>query len=574
MKKKTTTFLAFLISFLVSGQQKPNPVFLENKTYTYNQLIIEYKKLDALSEQMKLFEYGQTDGGFPIHLMVINRNKNFNKPVSSEKGQTVLLIMNGIHPGESEGIDASLFLAQEMAYGRTEIPENVTICIIPVYNVDGMLNRKKYTRTNQNGPEEKGFRGNACNYDLNRDFIKADTRNTFAFYQIYHYWNPDVFLDNHTSNGADYQYTMTLICTQQQKLGGKTAELLHKNMKPFLYADMQKKYWEMAPYVNVYGKSPDEEGYEEFIETPKFSTGYTSLFGTIGFVAETHMLKPYPNRVFATIEFMRTLIDYTKTHVTEIRQARMSDQTIYQTKRTYESNYVVDKSAPSKLKFKGFEAEKIKSSLGNYERTLYNRNKPFTREINYFNFFKPALEVALPKAYIIPQSWIRVIERLKANNITMQRFERDSTITLGVKYITKYESNAKPYEGHHVNSKIGVERKSMPLKILKGDYLVYTNQTGNRYLAEALEPQTEDGFFAWNFFDPILNAKEGFSDYVFEDDAVKLLEENVELRKRFEDWKFANPDKVNSSYEVLNFIFVNSYFYETEHKRVPVYRLE
>lgn len=572
--KKLFHFL-FAISVYQSGfAQNYTNAYQEDKTLNYAQLISEYKKLDAQSDQMKLFEYGETDGGFPIHLLVINKQKNFAKPDRKQNTQTVILIMNGIHPGESEGIDATLLLAQEIARGKTQISEHVTICIIPVYNADGMLNRKKFTRANQNGPEEKGFRGNACNYDLNRDFIKADAKNTFTFYQIFHYWNPDVFLDNHTSNGADYQYTMTLICTQQQKLGGKTAELLHQKMKPFLYDDMQRKNWEMVPYVNIYGKTPDEAGYEEFIETPKFSTGYTALFGTLSFVAETHMLKPYPKRVTATYELMKTMIEYCNAHANDIRTARMADLEQYKNLKVYQSNFEVDKTQVSKLQFKGYEAEKIKSKLGNYERTYYNRERPFTKEINYYNFCKPGIEVSLPKAYIVPQCWLKVIERLEANNILLKRFEHDTLMDLNYYSITKYESSSRAYEGHHINHKTEVEKRLAKIKILKGDYLIYANQTANRYIAEVLDPQTEDGFFSWNFFDPILDRKEGFSDYAFEDDAVRMLDENPNLKLQFEAWKLANPEKTSNSHEVLNFIFTHSPYYEVEYRRFPVFRVE
>ena len=100
------------------------------------------------------------------------------------------------------------------------------IVIIPVYNVGGALNRGSYSRANQNGPEAYGFRGNARNLDLNRDFIKCDSRNARSFNRLFNQWKPDVFVDTHTSNGADYQYVMTLISTQKDRLGGALGEFL------------------------------------------------------------------------------------------------------------------------------------------------------------------------------------------------------------------------------------------------------------------------------------------------------------------------------------------------------------
>ena len=86
---------------------------------------------------------------------------------------------------------------------------------IPVYNVDGALSRQDTSRVNQNGPEAFGFRGNARHLDLNRDFIKADSLNARTFAQVFTRWDPDVMVDTHTSNGADYQHVVTLIATQQ-----------------------------------------------------------------------------------------------------------------------------------------------------------------------------------------------------------------------------------------------------------------------------------------------------------------------------------------------------------------------
>ena len=142
---------------------------------------------------------------------------------------------------------------------------------------------------------------------------------------------------------------------------------------------------------------------------------------------------------------------------------------------------------------------------------------------------------------MISKGWLTVIERLKSNQIEMKKFEKDTSFDVSVQYITHYDCSSKPYEAHHPNYSIQTEKQTMNIKFLKGDYLIPTNQIGSRYLAETLEPKSEDGFFAWNFFDNILHAKEGFSDYVFEDDALKIINENNDLKLKFENWKINNP---------------------------------
>lgn len=554
--------------------QKPNTAYLQNQTLTYDALLAAYRELDSLSPEMKLFEYCCADNGMSVHLLVINKNRNFERPQPNRTNQTVFLVMNGIHPGECEGIDASLLWAQEMCSGKIPIPANTTICIIPVYNVEGMLNRRANVRTNQNGPEEKGFRGNGQNLDLNRDFIKADAHNTLAFYELFHYWQPDVFLDTHTSNGADYQYTMTLIATQKEKLGGAGAAYLYNTMLPALYSDMKLRKWEMIPYVHVFGKSPDENGYDVFIESPRYSSGYAALFGTLSFVAETHMLKPYADRVKATYSLLNSLCDVTNKNSKDIRSTRLTDLKSYINKKQYGTNFRVTKSEPDSILFKGYTTERIPSKIGTYQRLYYNRKKPYARHIPYYHSCHSDYTVSLPQAYIVPQSWQRVLQLLQANQVEVIPLANDTMITCQAWYIKSFQSSATPYESHHYNGSVQAEKKNVTVTFSKGDYIIYTNQTSNRFIAEVLNPMCEDSYFAWNFFDAVLNAKEGFSDYAFEEDADKLLAENPELRKKTEEWKQQNPDKLNNPYEVLGFIFRNSLLYEPEHNRVPVFMIE
>jgi hypothetical protein len=214
------TIVAILLSFfaICRAQAQLTPFELskdKNYTATYAQCIAYYQGLAKQYPQMRLFNYGMTDVGKPLTLVVLSNDKVFDPALIKKQNKRVLLINNGIHPGEPEGIDASMMLTRDLLKKHL-LPKNVVVCIIAVYNIDGCLNRG-LSRINQNGPEAYGFRGNYRNLDLNRDFIKVDSRNALAFEQILNTWQPEVFLDNHTSDGADYQYVMTLIETQKDK---------------------------------------------------------------------------------------------------------------------------------------------------------------------------------------------------------------------------------------------------------------------------------------------------------------------------------------------------------------------
>ncbi|HPH85127.1 MAG TPA: M14 family zinc carboxypeptidase [Ferruginibacter sp.] len=180
---------------------------------TYAEAIGWYKALDLETSKLTVKEMGTTDAGYPLHLVLISQDGKTDPAQWHHQQKTVILINNGIHAGEPDGIDASMMLARDLINGKVSLPPNVAVAIIPVYNIGGSLNRNSHSRVNQNGPVEYGFRGNSQNLDLNRDFTKSDSRESRSFAQIFHLLNPDIFIDNHVSDGADYQHTMTLITT-------------------------------------------------------------------------------------------------------------------------------------------------------------------------------------------------------------------------------------------------------------------------------------------------------------------------------------------------------------------------
>ncbi|MEX0313042.1 MAG: M14 family metallopeptidase, partial [Allomuricauda sp.] len=287
------TVLLFLLSCETKTQDEivSYQTFYEastgTETATYAETIDFYIKLAKDFPEINIQTIGETDSGYPLHMVTFNPDGDFNfEHVRQEKA--IVLINNGIHPGESDGIDATMLLFRDLATKKLKHPQRTVLVTIPIYNIGGALNRNSNTRANQNGPREYGFRGNALNYDLNRDFLKMDTKNAQTFSQIFHLVKPDVFIDNHVSNGADYQYILTHLFTQHNKLGGKLGEYLNKEFQPQVEKSLKEKEWDITPYVNVFNRPP-ELGFSQFMDYPRYSTGYTTLWNTLGLMVETHM---------------------------------------------------------------------------------------------------------------------------------------------------------------------------------------------------------------------------------------------------------------------------------------------
>lgn len=568
------TFLAILICFAFSSlHAQLTPFELskdKNYTATYSEIIAYYQKLARQYPQMRLLNYGTTDVGKPLTLIILSRDKVFDPAAIKKQNKRVLLINNGIHPGEPEGIDASMMLTRDLLK-KNALPKDVVICIIAVYNIDGCLNRG-VSRINQNGPRAYGFRGNYRNLDLNRDFIKADSRNALAFEKILNTWNPEVFLDNHTSDGADYQYVMTLIETQKDKQTPTLAEYTSKTLSPELYRRMKKSGYEMTPYVESEEKSPDS-GIVSFLETPRFATGYTAQHNIISYITETHMLKPFDKRVYATYDFMQNLVDIYERDAAIIGKLKHKADEEVSRQQTFALNWELDKEHYDTLVFKGYTAGHKISEVSGLQRLYYDRSKPYTKTIKYFDNYKVTATADKPLAYVIPQAWGKVIDLFKLNNIAMRQLSHDTTLDLQMYYIADYKTPQRPYEGHYLHSNVKLTPTEMKVKFYQGDYVVYTNQPLNRYIVETLEPQGVDSFFAWDFFDSVLGEKEYFSDYVFEDVAADLLKKDPELKKKLDDEKVKDTRLAGSAAAQLNFIYRNSPYFEKTYLRYPVGRL-
>jgi hypothetical protein len=570
--KAVPLFLILFLSMKTFAQQTPFELGNKNQSATYDEAIAFYQKLTKASPQAKLLTYGSTDFGKPLHLLVLSKNKVFDPVQIRKSNQRILLINNGIHPGEPEGIDASMMLARDLLKNK-QLPDDVVICIIPVYNIDGAFNRGNSSRANQNGPEAFGFRGNSRNYDLNRDFIKTDSKNSAAFQLIFNTWQPEIFVDTHTSNGADYQYTMTLIPTQKDKLNPTLAGYLTKTMVPALYQQMQQKGFELIPYINSVEETPDA-GITGFLESPRYSTGYAALHNTIGFMPETHMLKPYDKRVESTYLLLKTYVDIVERDAKLIGEnKRKADEAVSQQK-DFPLNWKLNEQAWDTITFKGFAAKYKPSTVSDADRLYYDRNDPYTKEIKYWNKFEPGTVIQKPVAYVIPKAWDRVIALLKLNGVKLYQLAADTQLAVDSYYITDYKTASRPFEGHYLHNNVLLSTKQQQLQYYAGDYLVYVNQPQNRYIVETLEPQATDSFFTWNFFDSILDQKEHFSAYVFEDTATGLLQNDPALRTLLEQEKAKDPAFSKNPAAQLDFVYKHSKYYENTHLRYPIGRLQ
>ncbi|MDX1905202.1 MAG: M14 family zinc carboxypeptidase [Thermonemataceae bacterium] len=574
-------FLAFhlfyFFSFLAFSQNLQTPFELSKgtQTATYQEGIGFYEQLDKQYEEIKLLQYGTSDAGFPLHLAVYSADGDFEPSSLKQKGRNIFLVINAIHAGEPDGVDASMMLLRDIVTDNSlkKICKNTVIAVIPFYSVGGVLQRNSVGRANQNGPASYGFRGNARNYDLNRDFTKLDTENAKTFVQIFQTWQPDVQIDNHVSNGADYQYTMTYIFPNLAELNPEIAAYFKKEFQPDLKNLMKKKNEEITPYVETKDETPDGGLIQDF-SSPRFSNGYATLFHTLAFVAETHMLKSFDKRVEATYKLMQSILEILDKDGAKIRKNRKKAFEYDQKEKSFVLDWKIDFSKSEMIDFKGYEASYISSKVTNGKRLFYDKQKPYNKKIPFYNVYQEKLRLEKPKMYIIPKLYSHIAKILEMNGVKVSKIQKNDTFKGFYYYIKNYQTSQKPYEGHYPHQNTEVEKRAATYEVTDGDWIVMGNQAHIRFIMSVLEPQAPDSYFNWNYFDILLQQKEYYSAYVFEEIAEKILKENPTIKANLQEKIQKEAEFAKNPKAQLDYIYYQSPHYEKHHLRYPIFRVE
>lgn len=564
-------FVTFLLIIFSINNLDAQAKWEGNQTPTYKELISHLKKISRQNPEVELYEMGSSDYGLPIYLCVVNGAGDSLKTFEKARNETTILFNNAIHPGEPDGVNAFLIWLENWIDNGKSVENMPVLAFIPVYNVDGMMNRSSTSRVNQNGPEEYGFRGNSRNLDLNRDFIKMDSQNAFTFVKIFHGLNPDVFVDNHVSNGADYQYILTFIAQMKNRLAPSLRKLIYGQMLPTLTKELRLKKFELFPYVELKGETP-ENGIFQFNDLPRYAMGYAGLFNTISFTVETHMLKPFPERVKATKAFMDELIRWTGKNKGKIEHERKKADKWVQQQKWFMHDFELSTEMDSIL-FNGFEHSFPENEITGLKRLYYDRTKPYSKMIPFFNKYESRDSALVPDYYIVGGQEKQVISRLKANNVSFRTMEKDSIIKVHSFVISDFKSLERPYEGHFKHSEIKLFKKEINYGLKPGDIIIPSRQKSALFIHAVLQPKAEDSYFSWNFFDAYLQEKEYFSNYVFIELIDEILEGDNELKEAFVMKKMNDEKFRNSEWEQLYFIYSRSKYFESTFMQLPVFQV-
>lgn len=505
------------------------------ETPRYDETIAYIRSLERESRWVRLEQFGTTPEGRPMYCVIVSSARAFSPEAVRHGGKLVVLIQNAIHAGESDGKDACLALIRDLAVTRTrpELLDSVVLVVIPVYNIDGHERMSPYNRINQNGPEEMGFRTTSQNYNLNRDYLKIDAPESRAFVSLWNRWQPDFFIDNHVTDGADFQYAVTYTITRHGNGAPEIAAWSREQFVPVVTEKMAARGEPIHPYVITRGL-PVDSGIIDFVESPRFSTGYAAIRNRPGLLVEMHMLKDYRRRVTANYKLMVAVLEL-------LREAPQTLRTVVHRADSLAAAGLTDDQPldftrtgePDTVEFLGFPHQMRESEISGGRWIEYDPARPVTLRVPYFQRMKTTVSATVPYAYLLGPQWTDVLERLLHHGVEMKKLKAPLTLTVERYRFDSVSWRPASFEGHHFpsyRSHLAQEEVTFPA----GTVVIPTAQAKVRLIMHALEPDAPDSFMKWGFFDTILEQKEYADKYAAEALAQEMLAKQPALKAEFE----------------------------------------
>ncbi|MGV3617056.1 MAG: M14 family metallopeptidase [Fimbriimonas sp.] len=544
--------------------------FLE--TGRYEEAVAYCRRLAKASPYAKVVEYGTSPQGRKMIALLVSRDREFDPTKMRASKKPLVFIQNGIHSGEIEGKDATLMLAREMLVtGKDKaLLEGANFVIVPIYSVDAHERFSPYNRINQNGPREMGWRATAQNYNLNRDWIKADAPETRAQVRLVQRYRPDFLFDNHTTDGSDHPYVLTLGVPSSASLPDTTSAWQRRYFEAVRNRTDRDGFF-TSPYFSFIDTADPAKGITVDDYTPRYSNGYWGLMNRPSVLVETHVLKPYRQRVEGTLSLMRHTIAYCigdAKNLKAMNAAADASEAVGQPKGVLSVRRTND-NHPFTLKTHPYIP--YRSEVGG-TIPKWDRSKIVEVPTKVFDTYAPAVSVTPPAAYAIPPEWTDVIDRIELHGLRTKRLKAPLSGSFATFKFEEITFGTSPFEGRfqpRFRAVPSTEDRTLP----PGTVIVSTRQVGSNLLVHLLEPEAPDSLMRWGFFNNVFEQKEYYETYAMEPVAVEMLRTNPQLKAEYDeklrtDARFAAEGGLR-----LRWLFERSPYYDPKLNRYPVVRL-
>lgn len=553
-----------------------------------------FKKLSDASPLLSMVSIGKSPEGRDIFMIIASSDKIVTSAALKNSPKPLLFVQAGIHSGEIDGKDAGMMLLRDIAFGdKKQLLDAVNFLFIPILNVDGHERSSAYNRPNQRGPQNMGWRTNAENLNLNRDYAKQDTKEIRAVVNVMNEYDPLLYMDLHVTDGADYQYDITFGGLGQQGYSQSIATWLSMKFKPYADEDLKANGHIPGPLLFSVNNRDFSQGNMLSLGEPRFSHSYGDARHMASVLVENHSLKPYKQRVLGTYVLLESTLKILATEGQSLRESTKADKAkrveqiplkwkIPQMQnagsfdaqpKTRVANSASE--VPDSLDLLGIESKIVKSPITNSEYVEWTGKPIVTRIVNYKSTEGSEL-ISRPKAYYVPASCYEVIDRLKRHGIQMEILKSPREVQVEMYRIqdAKFQNSAagaQPFEGHiMVTGNTSVEvRKQL---FAAGTAYISTDQPLGDLAMLLLEPKSPDSYFSWGFFHQIFQRTEYIEGYVMEPMIKKMLEESPELKAEFEKKKSEDTNFANNSNAIFTWFYSKTKYYDDRYLLYPVGR--
>ncbi len=534
----------------------------------------------AAPGQVKIEPFGATGEGRELDIVIASKDGDFDPKRIHAAQRPIVLVQNSIHAGEMDGKDSCLALLRDMVITKSQaaLLDNAVFVFIPMYNADGHERRSPYNRINQDGPDVMGWRGNGTNLNLNRDYLKADTPEARAFMKMFHNWLPDFFVDDHVTDGADYQYDVTFTIDDGPNVYGPTARWIDDVVTPTLEKDVDAAPGHLASptYITLNDDTDPAKGLGFNDDPPRFSTGYMILENRPGMLVELHMLKDYKTRVTGNYELLKGLMALVNRDAAKLIKLNADADA---DAARLGAHPLGNQQFPLALGWGGettpflFRGYKYTRQLSEVSGTMWVKysHEPWNVSLPMATGFKVTASTVPPAAYIIPRQWTRVIDVLAAHQVEMERTTAAWTGPVETYHCSGMQWNRAPFEGRHPifpgegarePGKFGhCDLVTDTVTYPAGSVVVRLNQRLSKVAVQWLEPAGPDSAMAWGFFDSIFEQKEYGEAYVVEKLAREMMEKDPKLKEEFERKVEGDPEFAANPYARLDFFYQHSPWY-------------
>ena len=533
----------------------------------------------AYPKQVKCVEFGRTPEGRPMLALIASNSGALTAQRAKQQGLPVTLIQGGIHAGEIDGKDAGFLALRgvlENKLARGALDQQVLV-FVPVFNVDGHERFGKWNRPNQRGPVEMGWRTTAQNFNLNRDYVKADAPEMQAMLALVNAWDPLTYVDLHVTDGAKFQHDVS-IQVEPVYSGDPALRSAGLALRTNVIADIAKLGSTPQSYYMSFAKTDDpQSGFIDGASDPRFSTGYFPLRNRMAMLVETHSWKDYPTRVRVTHNSVISVLEQVARHgkqwqqtalAADARALRLAGTPVALTYRTTDKTEMVD--------FQGYAYTRTPSEVSGILMTRYDETRPQVWRVPLREEVVADRQVTAPRAgYIVPAAHADMVAaKLAQHGIAFRKLDKAiPQAPVETFRADKAVFGATSFESHQRLTLEGAW-KAEPRAVTRGSLFVPVAQPKARLVVAMLEPQAPDSLLAWGLFNNAYERKEYMEEYVAEDVARAQMAADPALAAEFKRRIETDPAFAKNAHARLEFFARRHESWDERFNLYPVMRTD